>query len=428
MSYLKRKLLIKITLFLLPVVLFFSLLLMVIVIVTSTFAVSNNASTVNACGNNTSESSSSQSGSGLSIPIDKIETVKSAFNSLNNWDGSTRSNPAKNGSVSADFNKLDSVHTEAHNGVDLASTGGALAIIDGVVVANTFNSARGNLIAIAFKDKDGKAMTYEYQHLASSSKNIGDIVKAGEQVGIIGNTGVGTGVHLHIEVEIASLKDGLPTWVGTYPTNPNIMFDVLSYFNLPREFSSGPSSAFGDIGDNSNQTGERCSSSGLITSLEGNSNAEKAYKFFREQGFSKEGSAGIVGNLMVESGINPLAGEVGGNGGGRGIAQWGQGGIASNGASAGSRWNSLEEWAKTQNMNPDDLVTQLNFLVKEMRDYQIFDYYLTVSVLYTEPTGSNPYGGGAVGYFAEKFEKPSVSLAHMDKRNNYAIDALAKFN
>lgn len=54
------------------------------------------------------------------------------------------------------------------------------------------------------------------------------------------------------------------------------------------------------------------------------SNVETAYTFFLNNGFTSAQSAGIVGNLIQESGVNPES--VQQDGPGRGIAQWSLGG------------------------------------------------------------------------------------------------------
>lgn len=154
-------------------------------------------------------------------------------------------------------------------------------------------------------------------------------------------------------------------------------------------------------------------------------NDEYAWRFFRERGFSKEGTAGIIGNFMAESGLNPLAVEKGAVNGGRGIAQWGQCGTSSTGASTGCRWMSLEKWAREKNMNPNELQTQLEYTVKEMTDYKIIDYFKGSNPLYVPGVG--PYGGGTVGYFAERFERPNIKYAHMDRRYQYAQNAFNKY-
>lgn len=398
----------------------------IMIIVSIAGGIGGGSSMVSACNSSSDTEKGEQPGAGTQIPSSEIQNVKIAFRDLPNWDGKTRALPVNNGYVSSDFNTTDSAHSIPHNGTDYASTGNLFALVDGVVVAGGLNSERGNMIAVAFKGTDGTAYTYLYQHLASKpKKQVGEKVKMGDVLGTAGNTGKSGGVHLHVEVEIASMRDEVPRWVGTYPTNPKVMFDTVKFFQLPKTIKGNEGNNIsGDRG--SGEAGNRCSKGRVITNLEGNENAEKAFNFFIQQGFSKEGASGIVGNLMVESSMNPKAGE-NSSGGGRGIAQWGQGGTSSNGASAGTRWKKLDDWAKSQNMNPDELVTQLNFIIVEMKEYGIFDYFKNINVLYTAPTKTEVYGGGAVGYFAEKFEKPSVADAHMDRRNSYAVDAMAKW-
>src|SRR5262249_23226747 len=58
-------------------------------------------------------------------------------------------------------------------------------------------------------------------------------------------------------------------------------------------------------------------------------NEKAAYGFFVAKGLKSYQAAGIVGNLMQESGVDPTVYQYGG-GPGRGIAQW----------SAGGRWDS----------------------------------------------------------------------------------------
>lgn len=326
------------------------------------------------------------------------------------WDGERVSNPVVSGYVSSDFNTVDQAHDMPHNGSDIAATGHAFAVVSGIVVANTYNPARGYLVAIGFRNKEGKAFTYMYQHLAKQSDlRIGMYVKSGDVIGVIGNSGHSFGVHLHAEVEYADVRGDQLRWRGTFPTNPERMFDFIRFFHLPRQFS----------GKNHNQinktsTLQRCYAT--PSSLKG-SNEEKAWAFFRNQGFTEEGAAGVIGNLIVESGLNPLSGEIGSASGGRGIAQWGQCGVASNGANTGCRWKELEKWAKGNKQNPDELLTQLKYVIKEMTDHKSIEYFRKVKILYIQ---SGRYGGGAVGYFAESFERPDVRYAHMDTRYQQA--------
>lgn len=82
---------------------------------------------------------------------------------------------------------------------------------------------------------------------------------------------------------------------------------------------------------------------------------EYAMDFFTERGFTSQAAAGIVGNLLAESGINPKSKQYGG-GPGRGIAQW----------SVGERWQTYLKFAKNRKLDPASLDAQLRFIVHEM--------------------------------------------------------------
>jgi hypothetical protein len=93
--------------------------------------------------------------------------------------------------------------------------------------------------------------------------------------------------------------------------------------------------------------------------LTGSDNAEKAFNFFKSKGFTEKQSAGIVGNLQQESGVNPRAKQSPGLG--RGIAQW----------SEGDRWETLKAYAAKTGRDPWTLAVQLDFIMVELRgDYK----------------------------------------------------------
>lgn len=82
---------------------------------------------------------------------------------------------------------------------------------------------------------------------------------------------------------------------------------------------------------------------------------KKVYKWLRQDGFSHAAASGILGNLKQESGTNPNANQPGGPG--RGIAQW----------SEGERWDQLVAFANRNGKDPEDLRTQYEFMLKEMK-------------------------------------------------------------
>ncbi|MGH7722941.1 MAG: M23 family metallopeptidase [Candidatus Dormibacteria bacterium] len=89
-----------------------------------------------------------------------------------------------------------------HTGIDLAGPMGSpiLAAADGVVAAADVSTVGyGNHIIIAHA---GGLLTL-YGHLEAMMVKVGDVVKAGQLIGLLGSTGNSTGPHCHFEVRIS---------------------------------------------------------------------------------------------------------------------------------------------------------------------------------------------------------------------------------
>lgn len=102
--------------------------------------------------------------------------------------------PPVNGRVSATFNPV-----AGHLGVDVAAPRNTAvkAVRAGVVLMSEFTSANGFVIGI---QHDNNLISF-YKHNSRLLKEVGDRVKAGEAVAIIGDTGTqSTGPHLHFEL------------------------------------------------------------------------------------------------------------------------------------------------------------------------------------------------------------------------------------
>ncbi len=99
-----------------------------------------------------------------------------------------------------------------HQGVDIgtdkskpytATDGGPVtAVLPGQVISNYYNQYRGWVILIDHGTIDGRNIKTLYQHLKQAGSAAGTKVKAGDQIGVMGNTGVGAQLHLHFEVRI----------------------------------------------------------------------------------------------------------------------------------------------------------------------------------------------------------------------------------
>lgn len=95
-----------------------------------------------------------------------------------------------------------------HGGCDFAYGGGitkdVLAAADGEIeFAGTQNGGEGNYIKVRHLNGAGRHLcTSVYMHLNKIYVSIGQKVSAGQKIGLEGNTGVGTGAHLHFECRL----------------------------------------------------------------------------------------------------------------------------------------------------------------------------------------------------------------------------------
>ncbi len=105
--------------------------------------------------------------------------------------------------VSSEFGKRKnpfSGQMKNHNGIDLAAAEGTpvYAIKDGAVYANIENDSEfGNYIILSH---DQGKMTSVYAHLSKVFVDRYQYVKKGDVIGLVGQTGMATGPHLHFEI------------------------------------------------------------------------------------------------------------------------------------------------------------------------------------------------------------------------------------
>jgi len=103
----------------------------------------------------------------------------------------------------------DAERQQMHKGVDLRVNHGVLrATEDGghvVEVTNDPKSGGGKSVTIEYGREDGSKMRVFCCHLESVDVKVGDVVQAGQQLGMTGNTGTRTtGPHLHLGVRQVS--------------------------------------------------------------------------------------------------------------------------------------------------------------------------------------------------------------------------------
>ena len=85
-----------------------------------------------------------------------------------------------------------------------------------------------------------------------------------------------------------------------------------------------------------------------------------------DHGLTETAAIGIVGNLQVESGLDPKA-KQGGNGAGRGLAQWTKGRKGKKG-----RWDELIDYSKEDGRDPYNLDLQIDFIAHELNKHPYF--------------------------------------------------------
>ncbi len=101
------------------------------------------------------------------------------------------------GRVTSNFG-FDGGSRGIHNGVDIKASHGTpiVAPIQGQVIAIGEDDKRGKFIAIGH----ATGIESHYFHLSEIAVATGTLVKAGDMLGKVGNTGVSTGPHLHFEI------------------------------------------------------------------------------------------------------------------------------------------------------------------------------------------------------------------------------------
>lgn len=92
--------------------------------------------------------------------------------------------------------------SKMHSGIDFASNSGAnvYATADGVVAKASRVSGYGKIVEI----DHGFGYETRYAHLSEIDVKKGQKVKRGQVIGLVGNTGISTGPHVHYEIH----KDG----------------------------------------------------------------------------------------------------------------------------------------------------------------------------------------------------------------------------
>lgn len=102
-----------------------------------------------------------------------------------------------------------------HDGVDIAAPAGApvAAAAAGKVIFSGLAGGYGNMVEILHQD----GLVTRYAHNATNLVSVGEEVKSGQSIALVGSTGRSTGAHLHFEVR----RDGKPV-------DPSLLLGALT--------------------------------------------------------------------------------------------------------------------------------------------------------------------------------------------------------
>lgn len=113
---------------------------------------------------------------------------------------------------------------------------------DGKVTEARFDSGYGNMIRVVTPVVNGRRRDIVYAHLSAMDVSVGEYVTLGNKLGIMGNTGNSTGVHLHLGMRYLSrfgyILDKNNGYSGYVDFEPYLMFWL--HHEHERKFISYP--------------------------------------------------------------------------------------------------------------------------------------------------------------------------------------------
>jgi murein DD-endopeptidase MepM/ murein hydrolase activator NlpD len=104
-----------------------------------------------------------------------------------------------------------------HTGVDLAAPSGAEvhSATSGMAVTGFDVAGAGNFVAVVV-DRTVRVL---YCHLSAFAVRTGDRLSPGEVIGYVGATGLATGPHVHLQVDIGGVPVDPVRFLGSSPEN-----------------------------------------------------------------------------------------------------------------------------------------------------------------------------------------------------------------
>lgn len=352
------------------------------------------------------EPSSTSSGLGRSCLIDEFDGDKDVSFSNLPFDPNEMV-------ISSFYRDGNYAYGPTHNGMDATyshgGTGPIYAVEDGVVedITSTCSVGNrncgegwGNQITIHHDSMGDGTWRTRYAHMDTISVSVGDKVSAGDQIGMMGTTGQSDGIHLHFEVQHGESSDYRVDMYPLFAWEDATYTPGWENYAGPHTGDKCTPGAAGTTAPGGNNRNAQCDvndpsrkgGNGLI----GDTEAEQVYHFFSGHGFSDAAIAGILGNLMQESGVRAKMIQGRGNetkdmteaeldellersiyiwsdpsipgegvGPAVGISQWEHAAFY-NGSLNPGRWEGVMAWSKKNGYSHWDTEAQLEYIIREM--------------------------------------------------------------
>lgn len=125
-----------------------------------------------------------------------------------------------------------------HEGLDYAAPSGTpiLAAAQGRVIRTGVSSSYGRFVEI----QHANGVTSFYAHMSRADASEGDMVAAGDPIGLVGSTGRSTGAHLHFEIRRDGQQINPENFLGRSFALQDVAPEAGGSWDAPAFFASAP--------------------------------------------------------------------------------------------------------------------------------------------------------------------------------------------
>jgi len=125
-----------------------------------------------------------------------------------------------------------------HEGLDYAAPSGTpiLAAADGRVLRTGTSSSYGRFVEV----QHANGVTSFYAHMSRIGASQGDVVAAGDTIGLVGSTGRSTGAHLHFEIRRDGQQINPENFLGQSFALQDVAPEADGSWDAPAFFASAP--------------------------------------------------------------------------------------------------------------------------------------------------------------------------------------------